>query len=175
MGLKPKLGGPYQNKVNIFEKTKGYNEMIKVNNSVVIDRPLEEVFAYVTDIENMPVWSSELDKAWKTSEGPVGKGTTFSSEAKLLGRRIENTIEVTEYEPNSKFFLKPTSGPVSGEVEFRFESVDGGTKFSVSLDADAGGFFKLGEPIVNRMLQRQYETNGATLKDLLESQADVIT
>jgi uncharacterized membrane protein len=148
--------------------------MIKINYSVVIDRPLAEVFAYVIDIENMPVWSSEVEKAWKTSEGPMGKGTTFSSTAKVLGRQIENTIEVTDYEPNSKWSLKPTSGPVSGEIEYHFEPVASGTKFSVALDADAGGFFKLGEPIVNRMLQRQYETNGATLKDLLESEAEAI-
>ena len=148
--------------------------MLKIDYSVVIDRPLEEVFAYVTDIEKMPVWSSEVEKAWKTSEGPMGKGTTFSSVAKVLGRQIENTIEVTEYEPNKKWFLKPTSGPVSGDIEFHFESVAGGTKFSVALEAESGGFFKLGEPIVNRMLQRQYETNGATLKDLLEAQAEAI-
>jgi uncharacterized membrane protein len=148
--------------------------MLKIDYSVVIDRPLAEVFAYVTEIENMPVWSSEVEKAWKTSEGPMGKGTTFSSVAKVLGRQIENTIEVTEYEPNSKWSLKPTSGPVSGEIEFHFEPAPSGTKFSVALDADAGGFFKLGEPLVNRMLQRQYETNGATLKDLLEAQAEVI-
>jgi uncharacterized membrane protein len=149
--------------------------MLKINYSIEIEKPLAEVFAYVTDIENFPVWSSEVEKAWKTSEGPMGKGTTFSSAAKVLGRQIENTIEVTEYEPNSKWFLKPTSGPVSGEIQYHFEPVDGGTKFSVALDADAGGFFKLGEPIVNRMLQRQYETNGATLKDLLESQAEVVS
>lgn len=148
--------------------------MLKINYSVVIERPQSEVFAYVTDIENMAVWSSEVEKAWKTSEGPMGKGTTFSSVAKVLGREIENTIEVTEYEPNKKWSLRPTSGPVSGDIEFHFEPAAGGTKFSVDLDADAGGFFKLGEPLVNRMLQRQYETNGATLKDILEAQAEVI-
>ena len=42
--------------------------MLKIDYSVVIDRPLAEVFTYVTDIENMPVWSSEVEKAWKTSE-----------------------------------------------------------------------------------------------------------
>jgi uncharacterized membrane protein len=151
----------------------GGKKMLNINYSIVIERPLEEVFAYVTDIENMPVWSSEVEKARKTSEGPMGIGTTFSSTAKILGRQIENTIEVTEYEPNSKWSLKPTSGPVSGEIEYHFEPVNGDTKFSVSLDADSGGLFKLGEPIVNRMLQRQYETNGATLKDLLEAQAEV--
>ena len=145
--------------------------MIKINHSVVIDRPLAEVFTYATDVEKMSVWSSEVERAWKISEGPLGKGSTLGSEVKILGRKIENTIEVTEFEPNSKWFLKPTSGPVSGDIEFHFESVADGTKFSVALEAESGGFFKLGEPIVNRMLQRQYETNGATLKDLLESQA----
>ncbi len=144
--------------------------MIKVKHSVVIDRPLAEVFTYVTDIEKMPVWSSEVEKAWKTSEGPMGKGTTASSVAKLLGRRVENTVEVTEYELNRKYFLKPTSGPVTGDIEFHFESLAGGTKVSIALEAETGAFFKLGEPIVNRMLQRQYETNAATLKDLLEAQ-----
>ena len=145
--------------------------MIKINHSVVIDKPLTEVFTYATDVEKMSVWSSEVERAWKISEGPLGKGSTWGSEVKILGRKIENTIEVTEYEPNSKWSLKPTSGPVSGDAEFHFESVTGGTKVSVSLEADTGGFFKLGEPIVNRMLQRQYETNLATLKDLLEAQA----
>ena len=145
--------------------------MIKVHHSVVIERPLAEVFAYTTDVENMSVWSSEVERAWKISEGPLGKGTTLGSEVKLLGRKIENTIEVTSFEPNTKWSLKPTSGPVSGDAEFHFESVADGTAVSVSLEADAGGFFKLGEPIVNRMLQRQYETNLATLKDILEAQA----
>ena len=145
--------------------------MIKINKSAVIDRPLEEVFAYVTDIENMSVWSSELEKAWKISEGSMGKGTTLGSKVKLLGRQIENTLEVTEYEPNRKWFLKPTSGPISAEMEFHFESVASGTKVSLVGEADTGGFFKLADPIVNRMLQRQYDTNLATLKDLLEAQA----
>ena len=144
--------------------------MIKINHSVVIDRPLAEVFTYATDVEKMSVWSSEVERAWKISEGPLGKGSTLGSEVKILGRKIENTIEVTEFEPNSKWFLKPTSGPVSGDVEFHFESAAAGTAVSVSLEADTGGFFKLGEPIVNRMLQRQYDTNLATLKDLLEAQ-----
>jgi hypothetical protein len=38
-------------------------------------------------------------------------------------------------------------------------------------DADISGFFKLAEPIVKRIMKKQYETNYDTLKVLLEAQA----
>ena len=146
--------------------------MIKIETSVVINRPIEEVFAFVTDVEKMPQWSAELVEAKKTSEGPVGVGTTFSAVAKVLGKRMENDHEVSEYEPNSKFAFKPTSGPVQLEIEYTFESVAGGTKFTVVAEAETGGFFKLAAPILARTMQRQYKTNFANLKDLLEAQAE---
>jgi hypothetical protein len=41
---------------------------------------------------------------------------------------------------------------------------------TIALDAEPGGFFKLAEPLVARITQRQWETNLENLKDLLESQ-----
>ena len=68
--------------------------MIKIETSIVINRSIEEVFAFVTDVEKMPQRSAELLEAKKTSEGPVGVGTTFSAVAKFLGRRMENDHNV---------------------------------------------------------------------------------
>ncbi|GAH15534.1 unnamed protein product, partial [marine sediment metagenome] len=127
--------------------------MIKIETSVVINRPIEEVFAFVTDVEKLSQWSAELVEAKKTSEGSVGVGTTFSGVVKMLGRRMENDHEVSEYEPNSKFAFKVTSGPAQMEVEYTFESVADGTKFTVVAEGETGGFFKLAEPIFARMLQ----------------------
>lgn len=143
--------------------------MIRIEHSVVINRPIEEVFAFVTDIDKMSQWALELREAKKTSEGPVGVGTTFSGVVQLLGRRMENNHEVTEYEPNRKYSFKTTSGPVPMEAESTFESVAGGTRVTILAEAEPGGFFKLAEPIFARTAQRQYETNLATLKDLLEA------
>jgi len=58
--------------------------------------------------------------------------------------------------------------------KFTFESVAGGTKVTRVTEAELGGFFKLAEPLVARMLKRQFETNFANLKDILEAQAEVI-
>lgn len=149
--------------------------MFSVEQSVVINRPVGEVFAYVSDVERWDEWAAEIVEAKKTSEGPVGAGTTFSAVIKMLGRRMENEHEVTEYEPNSRFGIRVTSGPVSGEGGLSFESVNPGTKVTMAIEAETGGFFKLAEPLVARQANRQYETNLATMKDLLEAQASEST
>ena len=145
--------------------------MTKLDTSVVINRPIEEVFAFATDLEKMTQWSAELVEVKKTSEGPVGVGTTFSAVASVLGRQLEVDNEVSAYEPNTKYSIKVTSGPITGGGGYTFEPVEGGTKATFGFDADLGGFFRMAEPLVVRMLRRQYETNLNHLKDLLEAGA----
>ena len=145
--------------------------MIKNENSVEINKPIEEVFEYVTNIDNLPLWAGPVTEAKQTSEGPVGVGTTQTQVAQLLGRRIESSLEVTEYEPNKKFTTKSTSGPIPIEVHYNFEPVAEGTRLETVGILDAGGFFKLAEPLVARTLKRQTEGDFKTLKELLESSA----
>jgi len=144
--------------------------VIKIEQSAVINRSIEEVFAFVSEIEKWDQWAAELVEVKKTSEGPVGVGTTFTGVVSLLGRRMDNIHEVTEYEPNSKFGLKITSGPVRGGGGISLESVEGGTKLTFAMEVEPGGFFRVAEPLLARNVQRQYETNLATMKDLLEAQ-----
>jgi uncharacterized protein YndB with AHSA1/START domain len=145
--------------------------MTKLESNVLINRPIEEVFAFMTDVEKMSQWMAELVEAKQTSGGLVGGGTTLSAVANPLGRRAESTQEVTEYEPNRKFAFKSTSGPAESKDEYTFESVEGGTKVIRVAEAEMSGLFKLAEPVVARMMRRQFETNFAHLKDLLEAQA----
>jgi uncharacterized protein YndB with AHSA1/START domain len=145
--------------------------MTKLEASVVINRPVEEVFTFVSDFENSTQWMAELVEAKQTSEGPLGVGTTVSAVAKPLGRRAESTQEVVEYEPNRKFAIKSISGPVNSQDNYTFESVAGGTKVTRVAEAEMVGFFKLAEPLAVRMMRRQFDTNFANLKDLLEAQA----
>ncbi len=53
--------------------------------SVLIDQPLEEVFAYITDVNNNSLWQSSTLETEQTSEGPIGVGTTYRSVSKFLG------------------------------------------------------------------------------------------
>ena len=143
--------------------------MAKFEQSVTIDRPLEEVFAFVSDPGNGKQWRSGLEEAELTSEGPLGVGSTFREVERFLGRKMERTSEITEFEPNSKCSFKSTSGPIAFHATISFEAQEDGTRVSMVADAEVGGFFRIAEPIVARMGRRQMETDMANLKDLLEA------
>jgi len=145
--------------------------MIKVKTSVVINRPVEEVFEYMSDPSNNVQWQSGTIESKQTSEGPAGVGTTTQSVTQFLGKRLESTGEITEYEPNRRVGVKSTSGPIPITATTTFEEVEGGTKVTLEGEGDVSGVFKLAEPIVARTAQRQFEGNYLTLKDVLEAGA----
>ncbi len=143
---------------------------IREEHSVVIDRPVEEVFAFATDPNNDPLWQSTSLETEQTSEGPLDVGATLRNTSKFLGRRIESTLEVTENEPPRKQCVRVTSGPIPGSGCYLFESADdGSTRFTQTFEAEVDGFFRLAEPLVGRALRRQMQADMETLKDLLES------
>ena len=88
---------------------------IREEHSVVIERPIEEVFAFVTDPNNDSLWQSRTLETEQTSEGEVDVGTTWRNISKFLGRRIDTTMEVTENEPPRRQCVRVTSGPIPGE------------------------------------------------------------
>ncbi len=144
---------------------------MRLEASAMINRPIEEVFAFSTDIGNLALWAGPVTEATQTSEGSPGVGTTSTRVTQLLGRRFESDYEVTEYQPNSRYVAKTTSGPVPIVETLSFEGSDGGTKVTIAGDLETTGFFKLAEPILARITKRQVENDIATLKDLLEAQA----
>ena len=145
--------------------------MAKFETSTVINRPLEEVFALLSNAENDPKWQSVTIEAKKTSDGPIGVGTTWRTVSRFLGRRIESESEITEYELNRKFAFKTKSGPIPFEGRMTFERVEGGTRINLKGEAEIGGFFKLAEPLVVSIGKRQLEADLANLKDLMEAHA----
>ncbi|MGB3717132.1 MAG: SRPBCC family protein [Candidatus Promineifilaceae bacterium] len=66
--------------------------MTRVETSVVVNRPSEEVFAFVADVENNPLWQSGMQEAKITFEGPIDVGTTYSQLAKFLAGRLSRPL-----------------------------------------------------------------------------------
>ena len=137
--------------------------------TVLINRPVEEVFAYISDPDNAPRWNGPVLEYKQTSEGPVGVGTTGQAAGLFFGRRIEVVWEVIEFELNRKHVTKSTSGPVGFVHTVDYESVDEGTKVSLTFEYEVGGFFKLASPILASVGQRLAETACLNLWAILRS------
>src|SRR5215208_7562077 len=146
--------------------------MAKIEVSTVINRPVEEVFAVLSNEENRSKWSSTTIEVKKTSEGPIGMGTTWRGVDRVFGRQMERESVYTEYEPNRKITQKSISGPVPFEVQFIYETTTGGTQVIVIAEAQPSGLFKLAGPLVMRLRKRQFASDLATFKAMIEAHAD---
>lgn len=146
--------------------------MIQVDVSVDIDAPVEEVFDYSTNNKNDPAWMEEVVNVRKTSDGPIGVGSTFVNYVEFLGRSFDDSHEIVDYEPNKRMTILQKTGPVPFKATYLTQPVEDGTRFSMHIEAEPGGFFKLASPLIRRQLQRQYEKNLANLKAILENQGE---
>ncbi len=142
--------------------------MVNMEVSIVINRPINDVFASLADLEKNVVWRTGTIEAKRTSTGPTGVGTTYRMVNSVFGRRMESDAEVTEYEPNRRYVTRNRSG-VPIEAARIFEPVDGGTRVTFVVKADLASFFQLAEPLVAGMGKRRLESDVADLKDLIES------
>jgi len=130
--------------------------------SVVIGRPVQEVFSFVADGETAMRWRpGVLDVKHLSGEGV---GAVYRQGVKGPGgRRIAADYEVTAFEPNRLIGFKAIAGPVRPSGEYRFEASDGGTKVSFALNAELSGWKKL---LMGRPVQSTMEAEMATLENL---------
>lgn len=144
--------------------------MVSVEIPVNIDRPVEEVYAYLSDVERIPEWNSMVDEV-VPSDHPLRVGSTAQIKMRLLGRHIEATLEVMELEPNRRVVVK-TGAPISVTDTYTFEALgENGSRLTYNTVGDTKGFFKLADPIVARVVKKQLTAQLETFKELLEARA----
>ena len=144
--------------------------MITTRVTIQINRPIDEVFAFVTDPANFPRWAGALVKeSRQTSPGPIGVGTTFTQTNMLMGRRFVSEMRVVTYDPNSRFDYETTSGPIRFAGHYTFASADGGTRFTSVDESEPSGFLRYLQPLLQPFAQRQITINLARLKAVIES------
>jgi ligand-binding SRPBCC domain-containing protein len=144
-----------------------------IEESVVINRPPEEVFDYVANRENLPEWSAPIQEVRKETQGPLlEEGARYTTVAKFLGRRFETPFEVIVHDRPRRHTDRSTGGPFPQEFTHIFEEVEGGgTRLTEVTDGEPGGFFRLAGPLLEIAGRRQFRADLDTLKDLLEAQS----
>ena len=85
----------------------------RLTDTIVIDRPIDDVFAFLADGENDIKFSPRLTSIERTSSGGLGVGTTYESRAREMGLPTKHRFEITEYEPPRRLRWKElTKAPV---------------------------------------------------------------
>lgn len=144
--------------------------MINLDFGILIDRPVHDVFTFVTTVTNIPKWQSQV-KEIKTQDAVIKVGSKCTTVAEMLGRKIEGVMEVTEYQPDALFGFKMQAGPMEVNAKISFKTVGTGTKISLNAQGNPGGVFKIAEGALAGQVKHLMEGNLARLKDQLEKPA----
>jgi carbon monoxide dehydrogenase subunit G len=143
--------------------------MSAVTNRITIRRPVEDVFAVLTDVENTGTWfPGDVQERW-TTPPPHGVGSTRHAVVNMMGRRTENDAVVTEYQPPTRAVMQGTSGNAPFVATLTFAPDGEGTRVEVTTDITFRGAMRLLAPFVMAVYGRGWERGLATLQSMMES------
>ena len=149
---------------------------MRVEESIVIDRPPEEVFGFLSVRTNDPVWmASVTESEWLDPAEPMRVGRRGRMVMQAMGRR-EFLDEVTEYEPGRRIAHRSVAGPMVIHTACLAEPAGTGCRATVRYEPErvpGGVVGRLTAPLTARMVRRTFLADLARLKDLLEAEAGV--
>lgn len=144
--------------------------MPQIEQKIMINRPVGEIFRYVVDFRNDPEWQDDVVSVHQT-DGMTRVGTmlTESRDMHVLGWRLDLNADVIDYQPNKMLEYKGVMGrfPVEGRYEFNFSG--GSTEFVHRMDIRMGFLFGLFSPLLSGALNRRTRNTLENLKQRLEA------
>jgi uncharacterized membrane protein len=150
--------------------------VMRVEESIIIDRPAEEVFGFLSVRTNDPVWmASVTESEWLDPAEPMGVGRRGRMVMQAMGRR-EFLDEVTEYEPGRRIAHRSVAGPMVFHTACLTEPARSGCRASVLYEPErlpGGVVGRLTTPLTARIVRRTFRADLARLKELLEAAAEV--
>lgn len=145
-------------------------DMPSVQRTVVINRPIEDVFAFFADVANDPLWRGESVKEISV-DGAMRTGARVHQKlgAGPFGAAVSADMDVVVYDPPRALAFQVISGPLTPHVAFAFAPAGNGTEVSFSIEAAIGGVKKV---LMGKMAEKSMAAEATALdeaKRILES------
>jgi len=142
--------------------------------TIEIDRPPEEVFAYVTDPARLAEWQESVVSTRVEGAGPPSVGMKVSVTRRIGPLERAMTAELAELTPPSRWAVRGVDGPVRGNIQGTIAPLDEGTRSRVTLELELVGY-GIGKLLVSLVARTQARkelpTNLRNLKERLERRA----
>lgn len=145
---------------------------VDVLTETTIAWPRDEVAAFASDPERVPLWHVNIKSVEWQTEPPVKAGSRVAFIARFLGRRLEYTYEVVEHVPGERFVMRTTEGPFPMETIYEWQSTaEGHTRMTLRNRGTPRGFSLLVAPFMPWAMRRAMTKDLAMLKTIFEIRA----
>jgi Polyketide cyclase / dehydrase and lipid transport len=151
---------------------------VRLSASQVIQHPPTEVFRFVATehFQNHPKWDPAVTAITQTSPGPMGVGTTARLVRTDRGRRVEGTMEVTEYQPVRSFTEVSRFGPFTLHARARLAPVaSASTRLELVIDTRARGAIRFLLPLMRGTFRKTMARSLRIIKEEVEATASPTT
>ena len=142
--------------------------MIQHEVTIHLNRPVEQVFAFLMDTSKLSTWQSNLIKSEQITDGPLQAGSHFREVRRLGRKESEIQGEITAFELNERFETRTLTKP-QVTVSYSFEKEDGGTRLKQRFVMLTSGFMRLLEPMIASSIKKESQSDFETLKRILEN------
>ncbi len=138
---------------------------MEMNGTTIINRPVDIVFAYVSDVSNDAHWRTGItESGWRSGE-PTEPGAIGYSRA----GKMEVEWRMVSYSADESIDWELLNGPYRGRGGYRLVPVDRGTQFTLVADVEPTGLYRLLGPLFGWVGRRQNQADVEKLRDILES------
>lgn len=142
--------------------------MARFEHSAEIERPVEEVFAFLAEPANLPRWQRSLLDVRPHRRGPLRPGVEVTEVRRFLGRVMETTWVCTEHRPSRRSVIESDEGPVPFRGTWELEpAAYETTRFTWTLET-GGLAARIASAVAARLARQELEANTLRLKQLLE-------
>jgi carbon monoxide dehydrogenase subunit G len=109
--------------------------MATIETSISINKPVEQVYEYLTDVQNQKALNPGITDV--VMDGGMAVGSRYKIKMTVMGRPFESENEIVALEPNKKFGIKTLAAPPASPVTntYTLEPDGAGTKLHLSMDA----------------------------------------
>ena len=140
--------------------------MLRVEVTVEIARPADEVFALLTEVSRVPEWQASAVESW--ADGPLAEGVRIHERRTFLGHEAETELEVSAFAPGRRLALRTLRGPVKLTIDHVLEESDGRTALHVSAEGRPHGLMRLAGPAMAHRARQELKRDFDRFKAILE-------
>jgi ligand-binding SRPBCC domain-containing protein len=133
-----------------------------------IQRPVEEVFAFMANPAYLPFYDNSFLEVKQISGESIDEGAKFQLTGSQFGIRMTVILEITAYDPDNHYALMVHSGPFPVKTHYTLVSLGNATQVNGKREPIPNGIWQWLTPLMSIPARSKFKAELKSLKNYLE-------